>query len=377
MLDLPTVARGDLFSAIGDHEHVLFFHDPDVGLKGIIAIHDTSLGPALGGTRMAPYPDLEAALFDALRLARGMTWKAVAADLDVGGGKAVLIGDPEKDRSPELFRAFGRQVHALGGRFYTGTDMGTQPEDFAYAYQETPYLVGLPEAYGGGGDSSVTTADGVVGAIRVTLEFLDGDGDLKDRTFVVQGLGKVGLKVAHRLLEAGGRLIVADPSAERVDAFRRLAESFGKTFQIVSPEAIYDAEADVFVPCAYGGVITEAVARRLRVRAIVGSANQPLAHPGIAETLKAQNVLFAPDYLANAGGLIQVADELFGPNPKRVEQKLSVVLETLRFVYRRSDAEGLTTVEAAERLVRERWERRKRLNVRYRPDVPPKWRFRR
>nr|WP_289626376.1 Glu/Leu/Phe/Val dehydrogenase family protein [Hydrogenibacillus schlegelii] len=235
----------------------------------------------------------------------------------------------------------------------------------------------MPEAYGGSGDSSVTTAEGVVGAIRVTLEFLDGDGDLKDRTFVVQGLGKVGLKVAHRLLEAGGRLIVADPSAERVDAFRRLAESFGKTFQIVSPEAIYDAEADVFVPCAYGGVITEAVARRLRVRAIVGSANQPLAHPGIAETLKAKNILFAPDYLANAGGLIQVADELFGPNPRRVEQKLSVVLETLRFVYRRSDAEGLTTVEAAERLVRERWERRKRLNVRYRPDVPPKWRFRR
>lgn len=377
MLEISIEGHLDFFEAISDYEQVLFFSEPDVGLKGMIVIHDTSLGPALGGTRMVPYPSVEAALDDALRLARGMTYKAAAADLDVGGGKAVLIGDPTRDKSPDLFRAFGRQVHALGGRFYTGTDMGTTPEDFVHAYHETPYLVGLPEVYGGSGDSSVPTALGVFDAIRSTISYFWGDDRLEGRTFVVQGLGKVGMKVARRLLEAGGRLFVAEPSIERIQELRAFAQAKGGFLETVAPDDVYDVEGDVFVPCAFGGVITERTVERLAVKAIVGSANNQLEHPRLAERLAQRGILYAPDYLANAGGLIQVADELYGPNPERVREKVRRIAVTLVDIYRRAEREGLSTEAAAEQIVLERLARRRKLNAMFGSRRPPKWAFRR
>ncbi|OXS64613.1 leucine dehydrogenase [Bacillus sp. DSM 27956] len=363
----------DMFQKIQNHEQVVFCNDEETGLKAIIAIHNTTLGPALGGCRMRPYSSVDEALEDVLRLSKGMTYKCAAADVDFGGGKAVIIGDPEKDKHPELFRAFGQFVESLNGRFYTGTDMGTTPEDFVYALKETNCIVGVNEEYGGSGDSSIPTAMGVIYGLQATNQNVWGSKDLYGKSYAIQGLGKVGFKVAERLLEEGADLYVTDISQKSIDLLVAKAKNMGAAIKVVSGEEIYSVDADVFVPCAIGGVINDHTVDQLKVKAVVGSANNQLLDLSHGLKLHEKGILYAPDYIVNAGGLIQVADELYEPNKERVLQKTSAIYNSLQNIYLQSENEHMTTVEAANRFCEDRIHARTRRNSFFSHAKRPKW----
>ncbi|WNS77308.1 Glu/Leu/Phe/Val dehydrogenase [Bacillus sp. DTU_2020_1000418_1_SI_GHA_SEK_038] len=363
----------NMFSKIKDHEQVVFCNDELTGLKAIIAIHSTKLGPALGGCRMLPYSSEEEALEDVLRLSRGMTYKCAAADVDFGGGKAVIIGDPHKDKTPELFRAFGQFVESLNGRFYTGTDMGTSPDDFIHALRETNCIVGVDEVYGGSGDSSVPTAQGVIYGIQATNKILTGSDQLSGKSYVVQGLGKVGFKVAERLLEDGADLYVSDINQQAINRLLSKAKTLGATVKVLSSDEIYEANADIFIPCAMGGIINDETIQYLSVKAVVGSANNQLLELHHAQKLMDKGILFAPDYIVNSGGLIQVADELYTPNKERVLQKTKAIYNSLLHIYEYANAEGITTVEAANQFCEKRIEARARRNSFFSHKKRPKW----
>lgn len=363
----------DMFQKIQNHEQVVFCNDEETGLKAIIAIHNTTLGPALGGCRMRPYSSVDEALEDVLRLSKGMTYKCAAADVDFGGGKAVIIGDPEKDKHPELFRAFGQFVESLNGRFYTGTDMGTTPEDFVYALKETNCIVGVNEEYGGSGDSSIPTAMGVIYGLQATNQNVWGSKDLHGKSYAIQGLGKVGFKVAERLLEEGADLYVTDISQKSIDLLVAKAKNMGAAIKVVSGEEIYSVDADVFVPCAIGGVINDHTVDQLKVKAVVGSANNQLLDLSHGLKLHEKGILYAPDYIVNAGGLIQVADELYEPNKERVLQKTSAIYNSLQNIYLQSENEHMTTVEAANRFCEDQIHARTRRNSFFSHAKRPKW----
>ncbi|MBY0120549.1 Glu/Leu/Phe/Val dehydrogenase [Bacillus sp. S/N-304-OC-R1] len=363
----------NMFSKIREHEQVVFCNDESTGLKAIIAIHSTQLGPALGGCRMLPYASEEEALEDVLRLSKGMTYKCAAADVDFGGGKAVIIGDPNKDKTPELFRAFGQFVESLNGRFYTGTDMGTTPEDFIHALRETNCIVGVDEAYGGSGDSSIPTAQGVIYGIQATNKVLTGSDDLSGKSYAIQGLGKVGYKVAERLLEEGADLYVTDINHIAIDKLLSKAKALGSGVKVLSGNEIYEANADIFIPCAMGGIINDETIEQLSVKAVVGSANNQLLELHHAQMLKEKGILFAPDYIVNSGGLIQVADELYTPNKDRVMQKTKAIYNSLLYIYEYANAEGITTVEAANQFCEKRIEARSRRNSFFSHMKRPKW----
>lgn len=364
-----------LLEKMSEHEQVIFCQDPATKLRAIIAIHDTTLGPALGGCRMYPYPNLEAALEDVLRLSKGMTFKCAAADVDFGGGKAVIIGNPQTDKSPELFRAFGQFVESLGGRFYTGTDMGTTMDDFIHALKETRNIVGVPASYGGGGDSSVPTAAGVIYGIKATNYVLFGTNDLHGVTYAIQGLGKVGYKIAEKLLEEGADLFVTDINEELLLAIQNKAKESMGSVQVVGSEEIYSVEADIFVPCALGGIINEQTIPLLKTKAVAGSANNQLLTEDLATQLTKRGILYAPDYMINSGGLIQVADELYGANQDRVMHKTKEIYHTILNVYRQAEVEQITTLEAANRLCTQRIAARARRNSFFTHSVKPKWDF--
>lgn len=376
-LEMKTLTGGganmDLFSQMSEHEQVIFCNDERTGLKAIIAIHNTTLGPALGGCRMQPYKTVESALFDVLRLSKGMTYKCAAADVDFGGGKAVIIGDPLKDKSPELFRAFGQYVESLNGRFYTGTDMGTTPEDFVHSLKETNCIVGVSEEYGGSGDSSVPTALGVIYGIQATNRVVFGHDDLKGKTYAIQGLGKVGSKIAHRLLEEGADLYVCDVNEKAVQEVLNRAKELGASVKVVEGDDIYKVDADVFVPCAFGNVVNDDTIDLFRVKAIVGSANNQLLDVRHGSMLQKRGILYAPDYIVNAGGLIQVADELYEPNKERVLKKTKGIYQTLLNIFKEAENECITTVEAANRFCEERIEIRSRRNNFFTYKKSPKW----
>ncbi|MHC0035492.1 Leu/Phe/Val dehydrogenase [Pseudoneobacillus sp. C159] len=362
-----------VFEKIREHEQVVFCNDETTGLKAIIAIHSTRLGPALGGCRMFPYKSEEDALEDVLRLSKGMTYKCAAADVDFGGGKSVIIGDPQKDKSPELFRAFGQFVESLNGRFYTGTDMGTTTDDFVHALKETNCIVGVDEAYGGSGDSSVPTAHGVIYGIQATSQFLWGTSDLANRSYSIQGLGKVGYKVAESLLERGADLFVTDINQAAIDQLVNKAKEMGAGIKVVTSDEIYSCPADVFVPCALGGIINDDSIEHLKVKAVVGSANNQLLEIRHGKILQENGILYAPDYIVNAGGLIQVADELYTPNKDRVLQKTKAIYNSLLDVYKSAANQGITTVEAANSFCEKRIETRTRRNSFFSHNLRPKW----
>lgn len=366
------------FDKIHDYEQVVFCNDPTTGLQAIIVIHDTTLGPALGGCRMRPYADIDEALEDALRLAKGMTYKNAAADLDFGGGKAVIIGDPATDKTPELFRSLGRYVASLNGRFYTGTDMGTMPEDFVEAMRETDGIVGVPEAYGGHGDSSVPTSQGLIYSLKATSQQLWGHEDLSTLTFALQGLGKVGSKVARYLLDEGASIIATDIHSTACQNIVDVASETTGSVEIVDNDAIYRADADIFIPCAVGGILHDASIRQLQVQAVVGSANNQLAEERHGDMLREQGILYAPDYIVNSGGLIQVSDELHtqGPNIDRVLQKTKAMYDTLLDIYDRAQAQQLSTAEAANHVCDDRIRQRMKHNSFFSAARPPKWRIR-
>lgn len=362
-----------MFENISKHEQVVFCNDPSTGLQAIIAIHDTTLGPALGGTRMYPYESADAALEDVLKLSEGMTYKCAASGLDFGGGKAVIIGDPSTDKSPALFRAFGQFVDSLNGRFYTGTDMGTTTQDFVEAFKETNFINGIPEEYGGSGDSSIPTAQGVLNALEATNEYLFNSPDLGRRSYAIQGLGKVGYKVAEQLLDAGAQLFVTDINEKALEAIRNRASKTLGNLEIIRGGEIYDVPADIFVPCAMGGIINDTTVQHLQVKALVGSANNQLSNPHLSKVLQEKGILYAPDFIVNAGGLIQVADELYEPNPKRVLTKTKAIYQSLLNIYQQAEMDTITTTEAANQKVNHVLEEQKNRNNFYSRKRRPKW----
>ncbi|SFS63179.1 Leu/Phe/Val dehydrogenase [Marininema halotolerans] len=333
------------------HEQVIFCQHKTSGLKSIIAIHDTTMGPALGGCRMVPYESTQAALDDVLRLSKGMTYKCGLADVDFGGGKAVIIGHPERDKSPEMFRVLGRFVGGLNGRFFTGTDMGTMPEDFVHAARESESFVGLPVSHGGSGDTAIPTAFGVMQGFRATVFHLWGSVELQGKKIAIQGTGKVGGRLVAQLVAEGAKVFVADIHADRA---RELQAQYPDEVQAVDVNEIHRQVCDIYAPCAVGGVVNDRTLSELNCRAIVGSANNQLATDRHGDRLHDQGILYAPDYLVNAGGLIQVADELKGYRHERVMEKTQGIYDMLLKIYRLSKEENLPTCRAADQLVLER-----------------------
>ncbi|KYG34073.1 Leu/Phe/Val dehydrogenase [Priestia endophytica] len=359
-----------------EHEQIIFCNDPETNLKAIIAIHNTTLGPALGGCRMHPYRTVDEALEDVLRLSKGMTYKCAAADVDFGGGKAVIIGNPVTDKTPNMFRSFGQFVDSLNGRFYTGTDMGTSTDDFIHASKETNCIVGIPEAYGGGGDSSIPTALGVIYGLKATNKAVFSTTDLSGKTYIIQGLGKVGYKVAEQLLEAGADLYVSDINQEAVKAIQEHAKQVGSIARFVSGDEVYSVDADIFIPCAFGGVINDETIEKLKVKAIVGSANNQLLLESHGKLLKQKGILYAPDYIVNAGGLIQVADELYNYNKERVLTKTKSIYTSLLEIYKEAELDNITTIEAANRFCEKRIDERRKQNSFFTHTKRPKWSIR-
>jgi leucine dehydrogenase len=340
-----------VFEAIGTetHEEVLFGADRKSGLRTIIAIHDTSLGPALGGTRFYPYVDEDAALWDVLRLAKGMTLKSAAAGLDLGGGKAVIIGDPATLRSEDLIRAYGRVVDSLGGRYITAEDVGTTVEDMVLISEETQWVSGLPRDNGGSGDPSPATARGVLAALRAIGERLWGSDDLAGRRVAVQGIGKVGMNLVHRLTAVGAETIVTDPNTAAVAL---AVETYGS--KAVSLDEIYDIECDVFSPCALGAVLNNKTIPRLRCAAIAGSANNQLAVDRDVEQIVDRGILYAPDFVVNAGGVINISVEKGGYSVERAAEMVDRIHDNLTSVFDTADKEGIDPHTAAMRFAKRR-----------------------
>lgn len=340
-----------LFGAMaGDgHEQVVFCRNADTGLQAIIAIHDTTLGPALGGLRMWDYADEGAALTDALRLARGMTYKNALAGLNHGGGKAVIIGDARRDKSEALMRSFGRFLDSLGGRYITAEDVGMTEQDMEYINAETPWVVGNATVRGGSGDPSPFTAQGVIAGIRASLRECFGREDLGAFRYAVQGVGHVGLDLVRRLREHDADVRVTDVDPGRV---QRAVEELGCS--AVAPDAIYDTDADVFCPCALGGVLDADTVARLRCRIVAGAANNQLAGDGDGDALHARGIVYAPDYAINAGGVMNVALELEGYRAERAHAMVERIEATLTSIYERARADAIPTWRAAHRLAETR-----------------------
>lgn len=342
-----------IFQRLADfgHEQVVFCRNPHVGLNAIIAIHDTTLGPALGGCRMWPYASEEEALIDVLRLSRGMTYKTSAAGVNLGGGKAVIIGDPQTDKSEELFRAFGQFVQSLGGRYITAEDVGVSPRDLSYVAEETNYIVGLPEH---SGDPAIATAYGIFCGIQACLQEVYGNDQLAGRTIALQGAGQVGYNLSRHLHEAGARIIVSDIFPEKA---ARIAEDFGA--QVVEPDDIYDVECDVFAPCALGGIINDETVQRLRCRIVAGSANNQLAELRHGAALAQRNILYAPDYVINSGGVINVSEESHpeGYDQQRALAQVGGIYEKLQNIFQMSRANNISTAQAADLLAEQRIKR--------------------
>jgi leucine dehydrogenase len=342
----------------GEFEQVVYNHDPASGLKAIIAIHSTALGPALGGTRFYPYGSEEEALADVLRLARGMSYKAAAAGLDLGGGKAVIIGDPKRIKSEALLRAHGRFVESLGGRYITAEDVGTYTGDMDVVARETSYVTGLSEAHGGAGDPSIMTAFGVFTGMHAVAEELWKDHSLEGRHVVVQGVGKVGHELCRLLSGAGVRLTVADVD---VDHVATAVKEFSA--ETVEPDKVHATECDILAPCALGAIVNDDTLPELKCAAIAGSANNVLARSEHGYALRQLGVLYAPDYVINSGGLINVADELRGYSHERARARTEGIYGALRSIFHRATEEGIPTSEAADRVATDRMREVSRLRL--------------
>lgn len=330
------------------HEQVVFFSDPKSGLSSIIAVHDTTLGPALGGTRMWDYASEEDALNDVLRLSKAMTYKASLAGLNLGGGKGIIIGDPHKAKSEALFRAYGRAVNSLGGRYITAEDVGTTPQDLAIVMRETKWLVGKPPEAGGSGDSAPATGFGVFQGMRALAKEAWGKASLAGRTVALQGFGKVASNLAHYLKSDGAKLVVCDVYPQ---ATERAILEFGA--EVVHPDAIYDVPCDVFSPCALGGTINQNTIPRLKCRIIAGGANNQLAETADGDRLHQAGILYGPDYLLNAGGIINLSFEMTRYDPQAAMAKVGAIYDTMEQVIKLSKERGVPTSQTAD-LIAER-----------------------
>ncbi len=343
---------GGVFESMGrkDHEQVVYCSDKSTGLRAIIAVHDTTLGPALGGCRMWTFENEEAALEDVLRLSRGMTYKAAVAGLNLGGGKAVIIGDPKKQKTETLFRAFGRFVHSLGGRYITAEDVGTSVHDMEWVRMETPYVTGIGKALGGSGDPSPFTARGVYMGMKACVRWRTGKDDLSGLKVAIQGMGHTGYYLAEYLHADGVKLYVTDIEEDRV---RSAVEAFGA--EAVAPDAIYDVDADVYAPCALGGTVNDQTLERMKFKIIAGSSNNVLKdEEKHGPMLRKMGVLYAPDFAINAGGLINVANELEGYNQERAMRQVERIDGVITEIFEMSKKEDIPTGQAATRVAEER-----------------------
>ena len=333
------------------HEQVVFCSDHRSGLKAIIAIYSTALGPALGGTRFYPYRSEDEALADVLRLSAAMAYKNALAGLDHGGGKAVIIGDPAELKSESLLRAYGRFVASLGGRYVTACDVGTFSEDMDLIARECRWVTGRTTARGGAGDSSILTALGVMHGLRAAAEHAWGSTSLAGRTVGVEGVGKVGHRLVDHLVEAGAQVVVCDVNARAVEAVRA---THPQVRDVADLAALIAEPLDVLAPCALGGSLTEATVTALTARIVCGAANNQLAHPGVEKLLADRGILYAPDYVVNSGGVIQVADELAGFNFDRARAAAEHIYTSTARVLALADAEGVPPSVAADRLAERR-----------------------
>jgi valine dehydrogenase (NAD+) len=333
------------------HEQVVFCQDRQTGLKAIIGIYSTALGPALGGTRFYPYESEENALADVLKLSRGMAYKNALAGLDLGGGKAVIWGDPQRAKSEGLLRAYGRFVESLHGRYYTACDVGTYVPDMDVIARETKYVTGRSPQLGGAGDSSILTAFGVFQGMRAAAEHAWGRPTLAGRTVGIAGLGKVGKYLAGHLIEDGASVIATDVNEAALNWARK---TYPQIELVADTHALITSDIDVYAPCALGGALDDDTVPVLRAKVVAGGANNQLAHPGVEKTLADLGILYAPDYVVNAGGVIQVADEIGGFNFERAKLRATGIFETTKRILRLADDEGVSPAVAADRLAEQR-----------------------
>ncbi|NLM44750.1 MAG: Glu/Leu/Phe/Val dehydrogenase [Clostridiales bacterium] len=340
----------DIFSKMEeyDYEQLVFCQDKSSGLKAIIAIHDTTLGPALGGTRIYDYESEEEAVIDALRLARGMTYKNAAVGLNLGGGKAVIIGDPKKIKSEALFRAFGRFVEGLNGRYITGEDMNMTQQDAEYISCETNYIVGLET---GSGNPSPMTAYGVFKGMQAAVNEVYGSDDLKGKTVAIQGLGAVGRLLADLLYETGAKLIVTSRDKTKID--KAVAELGAIA---VGLDEIYGVECDVFSPCAIGAIINDKTIEQLKCKIIAGSANNQLAEPRHGDILHKKGILYVPDYIINSGGVINIIDDISGReySKENAMKNTAKIYDACKKVFELAKKEGIPTYKAADKMAEDR-----------------------
>ena len=334
-----------------EHEQVVYCYDKQNGLRAIIAIHNTVLGPALGGCRMWSYDNEADALRDVLRLSRGMTYKSAAAGLNLGGGKAVIIGDHKKIKSEGLFRAYGRFIQGLGGRYITAEDVGTTVRDMEWVRMETDFVTGISRALGGSGDPSPMTARGVYEGIKASLKWKTGSESLNGKTVAVQGVGAVGYHLVEHLSKEGAKVFACDIDN---DNLQRVSRDFSGV-EIVAPDSIYDVDADVFAPCALGAVINDDTIPRLKCSIVAGSTNNVLeVEEKHSKALADRDILYAPDYVINAGGLINVANELEGYNRARAVQQAAGIYNIVWSIYEIARDEKISTLQAANALAERR-----------------------
>ncbi len=332
------------------HEQVLFVNEPDIGLRAIIAIHNTNLGPALGGCRMWPYVSESEAIRDVLRLSRGMTYKAAVLDCGLGGGKSVIIGNPHTEKTPELFHAMGRAIDSLNQRYIVGEDIGTNPLDMREIRNATRCVSCLLEEDGGYGDPATMTALGVFSAMRAGVEYALGSKDLDGLHVAVQGVGNVGINLCHLLDEAGAKLTVCDVHDVNLQA---AADEFEA--RVVSPESIYQADADVFAPCAMGAILNDETIPQLRVKVVAGAANNQLDREEHSQVLVDRGIVYLPDYVSNGGGLISCAADWYGKDIEEVPANVRRIYDTCRNILERADSMGVTSSAAADRIAEERF----------------------
>ncbi|WP_326645621.1 valine dehydrogenase [Streptosporangium sp. NBC_01755] len=353
MTDVFGPSHKDTGPVIGQtrHEQVVFCSDERSGLRAIIAIHNTALGPGLGGTRFYPYESEQAALADVLNLSRAMSYKNALAGLDLGGGKAVIIGDPAKDRSEALLRAYGRFVQSLGGRYYTACDVGTNSEDMDIVARESSYVTGRTPANGGAGDSSILTAHGVFQGMRAAAEHTYGTPTLRGRRVGVEGVGKVGHRLVGHLVEDGAEVVVCDVSEQAVE---RLLRRYPRVEVVADRLELTGSDIDVYAPCSLGGALADETVARLRATIVCGGANNQLAHPGVEKQLADRGILYAPDYVVNSGGVIQVADEIRGFNMDRARAKATQIYDTTLKIFSSAAEDGVPPAVAADRLAERR-----------------------
>ncbi|MEU6743093.1 Leu/Phe/Val dehydrogenase [Streptosporangium sandarakinum] len=353
MTDVFGLSHQDISPSNGQtkHEQVVFCSDERSGLYAIIAIYNTALGPALGGTRFYPYESEQAALADVLNLSRAMAYKNALAGLDLGGGKAVIIGDPAADKSEALLRAYGRFVQSLGGRYYTACDVGTYSEDMDVVARECSFVTGRTPAQGGAGDSSILTAFGVFQGMRAAAEHTYGSPSMRGRRVGVEGVGKVGHRLVEHLLADGAEVVLCDVSEQAVE---RVRARHPEVDVVTDKAELTGADLDVYAPCALGGALDDETVARLRARIVCGGANNQLAHPGVEKELAGRGILYAPDYLVNSGGVIQVADEIGGFDMDRAKAKATQIYDTTLKIFAMAAEDGVPPAVAADRLAERR-----------------------